>query len=411
MLLETKRLEEQRGEAFTASRAMLELAEKEGKDLTPEQEIEYKDYMDEYSKLDKKIKLIQQSNELSSDQKETLSEKAEEKGTSEDQEQEIEDRYSKAFDSFLRRGITKVSEDDRNVIESYQETRAQSAGTDSEGGFTVPQAFSNELEKALLAFGGLRSIARVIPRSTGAPLDWPTVDGTSNTGAWLAENTDAAETDEVFANVTFSAFTSSSDLVKVSRQLMQDSAFPMASFLAEQLGERIGRLQAIAWIRGTGSGQPTGVRDSASFFNAADDVTIVFDDLIGLKHSLDPAYRARGAQFVLNDSTLETISKLKDSENRFLWQPSLVAGTPDLIVGHRYVVDQAMADIGAGNRSVLFGDFSKYIIMDVLGIDLMRLDELFAQAFQVGFIAFARTDGKLVDAGTNPVKALRHLNT
>lgn len=411
MLLETKKLAEERAVAFTASRAMLEQAQEKGVDLTPEQDEEYKKYLKEYKSLDKKIKLIEESNKLDSEQAERLSSISEEKGTSEEQEQAREDRYSEAFDSFLRKGINKVSEEDRVVIEDYAAVRAQSVGTDSEGGFTVPQAFSNELEKALLAFGGLRSVARVISRSTGAPLDWPTVDGTSNSGAWLSENTDAAETDEVFDNVTFNAFTSSSDLVKVSRQLMQDSAFPMASFLAEQLGERIGRLQATAWIAGTGSGQPTGVRDSASFFNAADDVTISFTDLIGLKHSLDPAYRERGAVFVLNDSTLEAISKLQDQENRFLWQPSLVSGTPDLIVGHRYVIDQAMADIGTGNRSVLFGDFSKYIIMDVLGIDLMRLDELFAQAFQVAFIAFARTDGKLVDAGTNPVKALRHLNT
>jgi len=126
---------------------------------------------------------------------------------------------------------------------------------------------------------------------------------------------------------------------------------------------------------------------------------------------LDPAYRARGANYVFNDSTLEAITKLKDTDGQFLWRPSLIEGAPDLILGHPYVVDQDMESIAAGNRSVLFGDFSKYIIMDVLGTTVMRLDELFAQAFQTAFIAFARTDGKLVDAGTNPVKALRHLNT
>lgn len=410
MLLETKQLREQRAQAFTASRAML-TAQEEGVDFTEEQEVEYKKYINEYSALTKKIELIEKSNAIEAVQKETLAEVAEDKGVSTSEEEATEKRYSEAFNNYIRKGKDGINAEDREILTNKVEARAQSAGVDAEGGFTVPQAFSDELEIALLAFGGLRSIARVISRSTGAPLDWPTVDGTSNIGAWLAENTDAAETDEVFANVTFSAFTSSSDLVKVSRQLMQDSAFDMASFLAQQLGERIGRLQALAWIAGTGSGQPTGVKDSATFFNAADDVTIVFEDLIGLKHSLDPAYRARNATYVFNDSTLEAITKLKDVDGQFLWRPSLIEGAPDLILGHRYVVDQDMESIAAGNRSVLFGDFSKYIIMDVLGTTVMRLDELFAQAFQTAFIAFARTDGKLVDAGTNPVKALRHLNT
>jgi len=411
MLLETKELREQRATAFTASRAMLTEAQEKGVDFTEEQDTQYEAYLTEYKDLDKKIKRIEETNRLTEEHKEKIAEKAEEEGEDVDEKNELEAKYSKAFNNYIRKGFGKLDQADRDIIEEYQHTRAQSAGTDSEGGFLVPQAFSDELEIALKAFGGLRSIARVISRSSGNPLDWPTVDSTGNSGEWLAENTNAAELDEVFANVTFDAFTSSSKLVKVSRQLMQDSAFPMDSFLARQLGERIGRLQALAWIQGTGSGQPTGVKDSATPFSAADDVTISFDDLIGLKHDLDPAYRNSDSRFVFNDSTLSAITKLKDQDNQFLWQPSLIAGAPDMILGHQYVIDQDMESIATGNRSVLFGDFQKYIIMDVLGFDLLRLDELFAQAFQVAFIAFARTDGKLVDAGQGPVRALRHLNT
>lgn len=404
MLLETKKIAEDKAKAFTASRAMLELATKEGKDFTPEQEVEYKAHLDEYKSLDKKIKLIEASNELSLEQKDTLSEVAQEQSKSVDEATDTEEKYSKAFNNYLRKGKEGISSEERNVLE----TRAQSVGTDSQGGFTVPQAFSNELEKALLAFGGLRSIARVITRGDGAPLDWPTVNGTANQGNWLAENATAAETDEVFANVTFGAFTGTSDLVKVSNQLMMDSAFPMDTFLAEQLGERIGRLQADAWINGTGSGQPTGVKDAAGTTGAAGAAVIAFDDIIKLKHSLDPAYRARNASFVFNDTTLEAITKLKDDHGNYLWRPSLEAGAPDMIVGHKYVVDQAMPNIATAKRSVLFGDFSKYIIMDIQGINVKRLNELLAVSNQTGFIAFARTDGQLVDGGTNPVKALLH---
>lgn len=258
------------------------------------------------------------------------------------------------------------------------------------------------------AYGGIRSIARVIKTAAGGTLDWPAVDSTSQTGEWLAENVTSAELDQVFTNVTLSAFTASSRHVKFSRQLMQDSAFDVDSHVAQALGERIGRVTATAYVAGTGSGQPTGVKDSATPFSAADDATISFDDMIGLKHDLDPAYRMN-ATWVLNDSTLKSISTLKDSDGQYLWRPSLIEGSPDLILGHNYVIDQDMQSIAAGTRSVLFGDLKKYIIRDVLNFDLIRMDERFADTFQVGYVAFMRTDGKLIQSSA--VRALRHLNT
>ncbi len=407
MDLETKQLREDRAKALTAARSIVELAEKEGKALTPEQETEFEKHMDDHLDLDKQIKRIEKLNELSKEQTEKIEAKAADEGTTVTEEENKEEAYSKAFASYIKKGANRLTSEEREIL---FEKRAQSAGTDSEGGFMVPQGFSNEIEKAMKAFGGIRSIARVIRTESGNTLDWPTIDSTSLTGEWLAENTTAAEQDETFTNETLSAYTASSKFVKISRQLMQDSAFDVEQHVAQALGERIGRLTATAYIAGTGSGQPTGVKDSATPFSAADDVTIAFDDLIGLKHDLDPAYRAN-ATWVLNDSTLKSIAQLKDQDNQYLWRPALTQGEPDMILGHRYVIDQDMQSIAAGNRSVLFGDFSKYIIRDVLGFDLVRLDERYADTFQVAFVAFMRTDGKLIDAGAGAVRALRHLNT
>ena len=405
MLLESKQLREDRAKAFTAARSIVELATKEGDNLTTEQEAEYAKHLEEYGDLDKQVKRVEKLNELNAEQKEVIEAKAAEVKTTTDEVVDTEKQYSDAFAKYLKTGISGLSNEEREIM---SEKRAQAAGTDSAGGFMVPQEFSNELEVAMQAYGGIRSIARVINTASGGTLDWPTVDSTSLTGEWLAENVTSAEQDETFANVTLSAYTASSKHVKYSRQLMQDSAFDVNAHVAQALGERIGRVTATAYIAGSGSGQPTGVKDSATPFSAADDATISFDDMIGLKHDLDPAYRAN-ATWVLNDSTLKSVSTLKDSDGQYLWRPSLIEGTPDLILGHNYVIDQDMQSIAAGTRSVLFGSFDKYIIRDVLGFDLIRMDERFADTFQVGYVAFMRTDGKLIQSSA--VRALRHLNT
>lgn len=411
MLLETKSLVEDRAKSAAAARVITELAYGEEKrDLTTEESTEYDQHMADYSSLDVQIKRIEKTIELTAKQEETLTERAKDKDVSKDEETDKEKKYTAAFGNFLRKGITNISVEDRTLMEDRVSNRAQSVGTDSEGGFLVPEEFSNDLEIALKAFGGISQIADHFSTGTGAPLPWPTVDSTANLGEWLDENTEAATQDEVFGSVTFNAFTASSKSVRTSRQLLQDSFFNFPQYLAGALGERIGRLTADAWVNGTGTGQPLGVSGSAVPITSSDDVTIVFDDLKDLKFDLDPLYRQNGT-FVLNDQTLKEISKLKDDDGQYLLQESVRLDLPDTILGHGFVIDQAMADIGAGNRSVLFGDFSKYKIRDVLGIDLIRQDELFSNFFQVGFVAFMRTDGKLLDAGQGPVRALRHPNT
>jgi HK97 family phage major capsid protein len=126
---------------------------------------------------------------------------------------------------------------------------------------------------------------------------------------------------------------------------------------------------------------------------------------MGLKHSVNRAYR-QNAEWMFNDNTLLAIKKLTDSNNRPLWSPGIAAGEPDRFDGDRYVVNDDMPDMAASAKPILYGDFSNYFIRDVLGIQLLRLSERYADYLQVGFIAFSRHDGLLADAGTNPVKHL-----
>ena len=296
----------------------------------------------------------------------------------------------------------------REVREQIIEQRAQSTTTTA-GGYLVPQGFSNALERAMLQFGGMRqSRAMRIQTATGNQIEWPTVDDTSNEGALLAENTQDSEQDVVFGQKVLDAYKYTSKIVRVSYELMQDSFFDMGGFLGSALGERLGRIQNRHATTGTGSSQPNGVvTASTAGVTLASSSAVTHDELLDLKHSVDPAYRMQ-AEWMFADSTLKALKKLKDSQNRPLWLPGIAVREPDTLDGDRFVVNQHMSGMEASAKSILYGDFSKYIMREVLNISLIRMVERYADYHQVGFVAIMRFDGELIDAGTNPIKHAIH---
>lgn len=288
------------------------------------------------------------------------------------------------------------------------------ATTANVGAEFIPEGFVNALEISMLAFGGMRVKSEILRTATGNELPWPTTNDTGNVGELLAENTGAAEQDVATAAVTFLAYKYSSKLVKVSAELLQDSAFDLASVLGRLLGERIGRITNNHFTTGTGSGQPNGIVTASSAgatlatgqttsFNATDGV----DKLIALIHSVDPAYReGPGVGIMMHDTTLSALRKIKDSQNRLLFNSELQNGVPDRILGYPLVINQSMAVPAANAKTIVFGDLSKYKIRDVAGFRLRRLVERYAEADQEAFVAFSRHDGDLLDSGTDPVKHL-----
>ena len=277
------------------------------------------------------------------------------------------------------------------------------------GGYTVPEGFVNSLEQALLTFGGVRQVADVMRTDSGNDLPWPTMNDTSNKGAILAEATTfSTSVDPTFASVIFKAFKYSSKPIIVSNELLQDSAFDLAAMIGGWLGTRIGRIQNDHFTTGTGTTLPNGVVvASVEGVEAASKTAITDTEVISLEHSVDPAYRPN-AMWMFHDTILAAIRVLKDvTSGQYLWQPGMQAGVPDRLLGYRYVINQSMTPTQAQSaKIILFGDFSKYKIRDVAGVRLVRLDELFAQTDQVGFVAFLRSDGQLLDAGTRPIKHL-----
>lgn len=286
------------------------------------------------------------------------------------------------------------------------EQRALGTQTLVAGGATIPEGFVNRLELAMLQFGGMRQVADVMRTGEGNNIPWPTTNDTSNEGAIIGENTAVGNQDVDFGQVVFHAYKYTSKMVQVPIELLEDSAINVAAILGQMLGERIARITNRHFTVGTGASQPFGiVTQAATGKTAASATAIAADEILDLIHSVDPAYR-NGAGFMFHDNTLLAIRKLKDGEGRYLWQSSLQVGEPDRLHGHPIAINQHMPQIATGVKAMLFGMFSKYKIRDVAGFRLRRLTERYADSDQEGFVAFSRHDGNLLDAGTNPVKAL-----
>lgn len=297
-------------------------------------------------------------------------------------------------------------------LEGYaREARDMSVADPTKGGYTVAPEFVALLEKAMLAYNGVREVASVMRTSTGAPMPWPTINDTGNSGERIDENTAASSQDASVGSVTFGAYKYSSKLIPVSYELLNDSAFNLAAEIFPMLGERIGRVQAVDFTTGTGSNQPQGAMTGASEGVDAAGTSLTIDDLLNLIRSVDPAYRNDpSTAFMCHDTILGKLLQLKDLQ-----------GLPYLLEGYRngertvtlqgfpFKINQAMASSMANtNKTVLFGTWSKYKIRDVASIRLRRLDERYAEKDQVGFLAFMRSDGRMLNAGTNPLKYLIH---
>jgi HK97 family phage major capsid protein len=284
------------------------------------------------------------------------------------------------------------------------ELRAQSVGTTTAGGFTVADEMMAALSKTLVRFGGVREACRVITTSTGADWPWPTVNDSANTGGILAENTSDGETDVTVGQIVFNAYKSTSDVVRVSFELLQDSSFSWDALLGELLGERIGRGENALLTTGTGTGQHNGIVTAAtdSTVTTASNTAYTWSEILQLVHSVDPDYRTNAA-FMCNDTTLRILREISDSQSRPLWNADLSAGAPGSFAGHRIVVNQSMSS-GSAAKALLFGDMSQYVVRDVRGITLRRSDERYFEDFQSAYVAYIRSDGDCIQ--TSAIKYL-----
>ncbi len=279
--------------------------------------------------------------------------------------------------------------------------RALSKGTATAGGHTVPTGMLASIEKAVKYFAPIRQVASGLTTDTGVDLPYPMVTDVANTAAIVTEaGTIAAATDPTFASVTLKAWKYATTIVKVSVELLQDSAVDVEQLLGALLGERMGRGQAAHFVTGNGTTQPQGLATGAAAgVNLATGNPMTGDKIIDLIYSVDRAYRSNGT-FAMHDETIAAVVKLKDTTNQYLWQPGLQSGEPDRLKGYAVVAANDMVSItspGTNQPLVLFGDMKKYLVRDVRGAtQVTRLNELYAATGEVGFVLLQRADGRYV---------------
>jgi HK97 family phage major capsid protein len=308
-----------------------------------------------------------------------------------------------AFNAYLRGH--ELSSEQRSIL---REARAQSVGVNAEGGFLAPQSTVADVIQSMKAYGPLldASVINYLVTSNGNTINMPLLDDTANRGRRIAEGVKAgAATNLTFGSRAMTAYKYTSDVVLVSAELLQDSAVDVASIINSAMAERLGRAVNLDLTTGDGSGDPQGiVTGAANGKTTASATAIAADELIDLQHSIDPAYRAN-ASFMFADTTLAAIRKLKDTTGAYVWQPGLTVGAPATILGWNYAINQDMATIATGAKTVLAGDFKRaYTARRSRDIVIRRLDEIYAESDQVAFVGFARFDGAVLDS-----RALRAL--
>lgn len=276
------------------------------------------------------------------------------------------------------------------------------------GGYFVPSTLMSSLELAMLEFGPMLQVADVIRTTTGEPLQWPMADDTSNEGSLIAEQGSVVnQVDPSMKQFMLLAYKYKSGAIRVSYELLTDSVINLVQVLAEMIGERLGRKLNREFTVGTGASCPWGIVEQATTgVTAASATAIAADEFFDLVHSVDPAYR-NGAGFMMHDNVTLAARKLKSGSGEYLWQPGLSEGKPDRLLGYTHTTNQHMASsIASGAKTVLFGQFSKYKVRMDASVRFRRLDELYAGTDEVAFLGLLRADGKLMDAGTHPVKRL-----
>jgi HK97 family phage major capsid protein len=322
--------------------------------------------------------------------------------------------YRDAFDAFMRSGCdpSALEPEQRNILRQgfVAEKRTQTAGTTTAGGYTVPKELANEIVKVMKDFGPMYDpgVTREITTSGGNEFDIPTNDDTANSAAALAEGVDLTDDnsgDLVFGQARLDAYVDATPFVKLSFELMQDSAFNLEEFLAEALGERLGRRANNKLTVGTGTGQANGIVTASSLgVTAASATAIAADELLGLFHSVNAAYRRNPkCRFMLADTTLLAIRKLKDGQGNYLWQlGNIQVGQPDSLLGKPYSINDDVPAIATGLKSVLFGDFSRYWVRKVGAPLIGTVRERFWP--KIGMAGLIRYDGELMDSA-----AVKHL--
>jgi HK97 family phage major capsid protein len=404
-------LRQERARHVTRMREILDAAEaREDKRgvLTAEETQEYERLEAQVDELGERIRRLEEQRDRELEQEKRTRpdfDPRKAQGDTDDTGPANDEEYRSVFGRYLQFGMGELDGDERKILRSgYREERAdQLKGTGAAGGFTVPTGFWKELQEHKVQAGAVRQTnVTVVTTDSGEDLQVPKTTA-HGAASLLTEGSGATSADDTFAQVTLGAFTYVR-LIRVSIQLVEDSAVGIESYLAREVGRSIGALQNTHYVVGTGSAQPQGMFATGGFATGktgatGQTTTIIYDDVIDLIYSVAQPYRRNG-EFIAADLLIKALRKLKDADGRPLWETSLQAGEPDRLIGYPVFNDPDVPVPAASAKTLAFGDFeSGYWIRDVRSATIRRLDERFADNLLIGYLGWMRSDGDIIDTG------------
>jgi len=392
-----KKLFQRKGEIVSKMRALLDTATKSNRDLTADESTSYTAMENELATVEISIKREQSvaTAEASvagfrdGDYRPGVT-----AGADKPKSGRASDSYRSAFlNGYVRRGINGMTPDHVNALQE---------GTNSEGGYIVPQEFERAVYTSLVEMDPIRAAATVI--QTASDRNIP-IEASKGSFDYVAEEGEYQQSDPSFGRVIIGAY-KFGGIVKVSEELLQDASFDLEAYLRQLAAERTAALEATAFCTGNNTGKPYGlfavtavggvnVQGITGAVSATPAIT--GDNLIDVFHTLGSAYR-KNASWLMGDGMVKLIRKLKSSDNQYLWQPGLADGQPDRLLGRPLLVSDGGPTAAASAKTVVFGDLKRYQIVDRLGMTMQRLNELYAANGQIGFKFSARHDAELLDA-------------
>ncbi len=392
------------------TRNLLDTSTGNGNTWTAEDQKKYEDNVAEIERIDAAIDRHQKVMDLTTD--EALREQGMREHGPEASAGKGKSGEMRLFDKWARGGDKALNAEEWKQVNGAMS--GNPAVNPEQGGYTVPTTLAEQILDALKAYGGMRQVADVFSTAGGEPMQYPTSDGTSEEGELVAENQSATDQDVEFGTKGLQVYKYSSKVVTVPWELLQDSTADIAGFIEKRLQARLGRVTNRHYTVGSGVGQPAGAFTSAAVgkIGAVSALPVItYDDLVDLEHSVDSSYRQL-ASWMFHDDMLKLVRKVKDDQGRPIFVPGYEqgnpGGAPDRLLNRNIQINQHAPVPAAGATSIAFGDFSYYKIRDVLGLTLFRFnDSAYVKKGQVGFMAWMRSGGNLIDVG-GAVKTFKH---
>jgi HK97 family phage major capsid protein len=385
---ELRRLHAARQQAWNEISAISDAAASEGRDFSAEEEGSWVKGNAHLASLDERISVVLDHEKRNADLEAALGRYGTPEAPAAPAAVSIEDELRALGRGELRSVVVPA------------ERRDLTKGTSTAGGDTVPTSFYGQVWEHMIESSAiLQAGATVINTAAGENLEIPVTTAHSS-GALIAEGGSLTESDPAFVKRTLGAYKYGLS-IQASSELVADTGFDLLGYLARQAGRAVGNAMGTHLITGSGSSQPSGIVTGASTGvtgSASVSGAFTADNLIDLYFSVIAPYRnSTSCAWIMRDATLASVRKLKDSQNQYLWQPSLIVGQPDTLLGKPVFTDPNVAAVALSAKSVIFGDISAYYARIAGGIRFERSDDFAFGTDLVTFRAIVRGDGTLAD--------------